>query len=707
MAKRARIRAALLSVARNLAPVPYAPKSQRIVTIGGTGYGMTNTPADQMRAFGSNGTLFAIVSRLANSTASARWRLYRSAASGHDEDRTEVTRHAALDVWRKPNPFMTQQEFVETFQQHKELTGEAWWLPARISGLAFPTELWPVRPDRMSPMPDPIDFLKGYEYLGPEGERIPLGLDEAIFLRSPNPLDIYRGMGPVQTLLADLDSAKYSAEWNRQFFLNSAEPGGIIEVDEILSDEQFNEMTDRWREQHQGVQNAHRVAVIERGRWVDRKNFSQREMQFAELQEVSDEKIRKAFGFPKPLLGSVDDVNRANAEAAEVVFARWLIRPRLDVIKQALNNDFLPMFGTAAQGLEFDYDEIVPEDKVAANAELTAKANAAKIFIELGFVPASVLEVLELPEMEFEKPEPPPAPIIAPPAPAEDPATEPDAPAEEDAPADPVVPEPDGEPANHAPRIRMSSDDVDISKVQTVWETAVAKTLRAWGGVQREQIQALADQITEIIEHGDLASLATLQTPTAEGSKLLAEAMAAIASVSAQQVVGEAKKQKTDVKPAVPTHSDIEAQAGAVAALLGAGLALSAGREALRVHRSEPNGKAVAEHVANTLHALSDAQPREAIGGALTGAQNAARFHTLLAAPVAALYASEKNDKNTCKNCKEIDGRWLGNSDGVDFETLNKTYPSSGYVDCLGRDRCRGTVVGVWRPVKSKDGGNE
>jgi phage portal protein BeeE len=197
-----------------------------------------------------------------------------------------------------------------------------------------------------------------------------------------------------------LDATRYSAEWNRNFFLNSAEPGGIIEVPHTLSDTEFSEMTARWSEQHQGVAQAHRVAILEQGKWVDRK-YSMRDMQFTELRDVSREVIREAFGFPKPMLGTVEDVNRANAEAAEVVFARWLVVPRLERIKQALNNDFLPMFGTTGQGVEFDYCSPVPEDREADAADLTAKANAASQLVAAGYDPRDVLAVVGLADMAF------------------------------------------------------------------------------------------------------------------------------------------------------------------------------------------------------------------------------------------------------------------------------------------------------------------
>lgn len=412
-----------LRALRNTAapPVPYAPRSTR-----GVLGGLLGRPAGQeaqMRAQGTNGTLFAIVDRIITSYSQVEWHLYRKAKSGLKEDRIEVTRHAALDLWNAPNGFMVGPTFRETSQQHEELTGEQWWVVARSPHATVPLELWPVRPDRMRPVADPETFISGYEYVGPSGEVVPLGLDEVIFQRRPNPLDIYRGLGPVQTILTDLDSSRYSREWNRQFFLNSAEPGGIIEVDKRLDDDEFDEARERWAEQHRGVAAAHRVAILENGlKWVDR-NYSNRDMQFVELNQVSDEKIRTAFGFPKPMLGAVDDVNRANAEAAEVVLARWLTVPRLQRTKSVLNNQLLPMYGPTTAGLEFDYDSPVPEDVEAETAALVQRATAAGILITAGLDSVGVLAATGLPPIAYSAP--PKQPARPTPPPVEEPEDQP------------------------------------------------------------------------------------------------------------------------------------------------------------------------------------------------------------------------------------------------------------------------------------------
>lgn len=370
---------------------------------GGIGlpWASSNNAESQMRAMGSVGTLFSIVHRTSNATSQVDWRLWRDQPDKRrkfgpaDDRRIEVTRHAVLDLWNNPNPFMTRQALIEQVQQYLDLVGEGPIVITRDPRSPLPLELWPVRPDRMTPIPGG-DFLAGYVYTGFNGEQVPLGLDDVIFLKMPNPLDPFRGLGPVQAAMVDLDSARYSAEWNRNFFINSAEPGGIIEVPNRLSDEDFTEMTERWREQHQGVAQAHRVAVLEQGKWVDR-SMSQRDMQFVQLRGLSREVIREAFGIHGHMLGNSQDVNKANAEAGEISFARWLVKPRVERIKQAVNHRLLPMFG--ADGLVLDHDRVVPEDREADDRERKSKAEAAAALVKAGYDPADAAAAMGLPDI--------------------------------------------------------------------------------------------------------------------------------------------------------------------------------------------------------------------------------------------------------------------------------------------------------------------
>jgi HK97 family phage portal protein len=367
-------------------------------------------PASYMRAYASSGTVFSIVSMLARQTAKKSWHLYRqqpqdgrrrytTGDKGSDQ-RTEVIKHLAIDVWNRPNPFMSGFQLRELAQTYLDLTGEAYLVVQRDSRATFPTGLWPVRPDRMEPVPHREKYLAGYVYKGPSGEVVPLETNEVIQVKYPNPFDPYHGLGPIQAILVDIDAARYSAQWNRNFFLNSATPGGVIQVDRRLSDDEWNEFTNRWREAHRGVGAAHRVAVLEQGaQWVP-NSMSMRDMDFGNLRGVARDVIREAFAMHKAILGTSDDVNRANSVTAQEHFESFLLTDRLDRWKDTLNCTFLPLFGSTGEGVELDYEDPVTSNREADALELQSKAQAAQILVNAGYEPHAVLETVGLPDME-------------------------------------------------------------------------------------------------------------------------------------------------------------------------------------------------------------------------------------------------------------------------------------------------------------------
>jgi HK97 family phage portal protein len=399
-------------------PIPFAnPYNAR----GGMLYGgNTQDRFTMLQTMGGLGTLFAIVQLLsAGGPSSSEWRMYRKATDGRvrystsdsgSDMRTEVLQHLALQVWNSPNDFMTGSDFREIGWQFMELVGEWYWVLNRgPSGTAAPLEIWPVRPDRMEPVPDRDAFLKGWIYTGPNGEEVPLDTSEVIQMKYPNPSDIYRGMSAVQSLMADIDASRYTAEWSRNFFLNSATPGGIVQFSKRLSDDEFDEFTARWRESHQGVARGHRVGVLEQGAlWIP-NTYSMRDMQFNELRSMSREIIREAYRIHSSMLGLSEDVNRANAQTAEEIHVAWHEITRLKRTRTTLNMKFLPMFGSTSKNVEFDFEDPTPGNPTEDNAELTAKSNAAAVLVKAGYDMDDVLLVVGLPPMKS-APVPAPAP---------------------------------------------------------------------------------------------------------------------------------------------------------------------------------------------------------------------------------------------------------------------------------------------------------
>jgi HK97 family phage portal protein len=683
---------------------------------------------------------------LANPTALVEWHLYSTAASGKDEDRQEVLDHPALTLWRNPNPVMVRALFCETVNQHYELTGEGPMVLYKVGTL--PVQMWPCRPDRLSPVPSPTQFLTGWIYQSPDGEKVPLRIDEVLFIRTPNPTDPYRGLGPFGGLQTTMDTQRFGELYNRNFFVNGAEPGGSLESPEVLSDERFETLRKRWAEQHRGVSAAHRVAILEGGMKFVPAGATHKDMQYIELDKRTGEKIREAKRVHPHMLGISEDVNRANAEAALVNHGQMQLVPRLERWKQLLNFQLLPMFGeTTGRGFEFDYDNPVPDDREAARQDLTARVDAWVKLVTNGAEPAAAAGIVGLPEVAMAGTESGSSPrqiaemvqkiylgvgtvltweeartilvaagatldLNAPPPSAA--AAVPAVPVQARAtrlvalpPASVNAPTPAAERSQDSgPRAEQAGKpDVDLDEVQAAWEAVLAALLAEWGSVLTAWQVDLLDQIRSAVDSGKVERLTRLSLDSEDAAVLVAEHMTALAETAAERVVREAQRQGVDeLEPVVPKPRVIEDQAAVTAGLLAAGLAIAAGREAMRVNAPDLDGNQVADKVGEFLRAMSDAGTRSSLGGALTGAQNQARIETFRSGPIASLYADEKLDSNTCVNCKAIDGRYIGSTeDGTSMAEVEKLYPMGGYVDCLGRDRCRGTITGVWRKGTDDD----
>ena len=696
--------------ATNQTPVQYVNPSLSGILTGEGGADLAHRERILRTAMGQVGTLTAVLDGITSSVAAIRWHLYRTAPSGLDADRVEVTGHPALAVLNRPNPAMSWQDLVSLWVLHYELVGEAFGVLTRLGRI--PVEIWPTRPDRMIPVPGAEAFLDRWDYRGPSGSLQGLPVEDVLWWRAPNPWDPYHGIGVLQSVLIETETAAYSAEWNRNFFLNSATPGGVIQYDRVLSDHEWATQQKRWRASHKGVRNAHRVATIEGGgQWVN-ASYSMRDMQFAELRRFTSEAIREAFRYPLPLLGTTTDVNRATATAAVGIRQSEITLPILECIRGVLNRGFLSQYA-GAERLEFDFDNPVTEDEEVANARLATQSTAAKTLIDAGFDAAEVLDTVGLPAMTW-RPKPAPVPVGggAVPVPGDASPTSTMGPLRASrgckrgqtntAPhhhshttrpqAQRKLPEPpDGIPG-------VLSEDPDLDAVQDAWLDRLDQLLTDWDDVLDAQYDALIRQVRDAVDSGDVTALTSMSTPTGQALETLTTAMIDMSDTAAVHVADEADDQDVTIDPVPAEETWITDHAHVVTALMGTALAIAAARVALTRMQAGDTGAEAAQAVREHLDSLTDAQPKLSLGSALTAAQNEARIATLTAAeqgdgPIPAYYASEVLDANTCAECRWIDKKWLGNS----IADVRAMYPGGGYRDCEGGPRCRGTVVVVWR----------
>jgi len=317
-----------------------------------------------MDMFSKVSTLWAAINLRMNAVSKTTFRLYRgNIGSGST---TEITDHPALVVLRQPNPETSRTEFFRTWQAHRDLTGKAYIYVAKSGTPGFlnrPLHIYNLRPDLTDPVTDELGETTGYRYTPPSGGgQVMYDASDIDFMRYIDPTSPISGIGPVKSLFTELHSSALASDWQRFFFINSANPGGVLEYEQVLEDHEMAQITKQLEESHKGVYNAHRIFIASGGKWRPSET-NVRNMQFPELRAGLRDAVLETFGVPKILLGQTDNVNRASAETAEYVFAKWVIEPILVDLREWLNNCFLPRFaGTDRfRRLYFDFDSPVKE----------------------------------------------------------------------------------------------------------------------------------------------------------------------------------------------------------------------------------------------------------------------------------------------------------------------------------------------------------
>lgn len=348
--------------------IPYS--SNRYFSVGGTEPPERNMEG-LLKCYTQVGWWHAVIFRIALGCSEVKWTLHD--VSNRNKPR-QIFDHPILSLLNLVNPFMTSNEFIALDTIYEESVGEAFWA-LNFNALGEPAEIVLPYPHLMSVVPDRnFPFVKGYVY-GTGANAIPFDTNEIIHIKYPNPLNQYRGLGQAEAIGVNLSAQENADRWVNQFFYNSARPDGVIQFDYNLSDEQFDKLKKQWSEKYKGVSKAHQVALLEGGGKYLQIQNTVKDMDFPNLQLKNRDIILGVVGMPLSVMGISENVNKANAEAGDYTFARWIVKPRLDWKAAKLQEQLVPLF-RKSEKLKLGFEEVVKEttDQKIAMAESGMRA---------------------------------------------------------------------------------------------------------------------------------------------------------------------------------------------------------------------------------------------------------------------------------------------------------------------------------------------
>lgn len=257
-----------------------------------------------------------------------------------DRGKEKATTHRLYRLLHDaPNPYMTAMQFRETLQGHVLLWGNAYANIER-DGDGWPVALWPLRPDQMD---TPIISEAGtllYTYHMPGGEPRALTQSDVFHLRGLSP-DGLVGYSPISLHRQALSLALATMEFGNRFFGNDSRPGGVLQVKTKISKEAADRMKASWEAAHQGLQKAHRVAVLEEGVEWKQVGIPPEDAQFLQTREFQLQETARIFRLNPHKLGDLSRATYSNIEELAIDHVTGTLRPWLVRWEQQINKDLV------------------------------------------------------------------------------------------------------------------------------------------------------------------------------------------------------------------------------------------------------------------------------------------------------------------------------------------------------------------------------
>ena len=376
--------------------------------------GMASYPDVNYQNFASEGyskneIVHACIRELATSAASPR---YYVQAPSVDGGSVEIERGLLYDLTTKPNPYSDWYSFIEKLVTFLMLAGNAYVIKERGKSDQV-SAMYLLRPDRVTIVAgdygaESYVYTVGGIVYGVEAR-------DMCHLALPNPAgDIY-GLSPLQVAARTVNLDLNMTDFAKVYFANAGVPSGLLKVKRRLtSQEEASSIRSRWRSQFGGVNNFHRVAILDDDAEYQPMSNSPKDMSLDGLHNLTESRICAVFGVPPILVGANVGLQRStfsNYREARLAFHSETLEPMVSRILRYFNRNLFDEY-TGNETLSVDWVAMraMLDDQAATTARLTALFAGGIITLNetreaLGFesvsdgairrIPSSVFEVTE------------------------------------------------------------------------------------------------------------------------------------------------------------------------------------------------------------------------------------------------------------------------------------------------------------------------
>ena len=244
----------------------------------------------------------------------------------------------------EPNPEMTSFVFRETLMSHLLIWGNAYAQIIR-DGAGRVLGLYPLLPDKMDVQRD--DRGNIYYVYSRNSDENPMFKEYGdIRLKAEDVLPIpglgfdgLIGYSPIAMAKNAVGMTLACEEYGASFFANGANPGGVLEHPGVLKDP--SKVRKSWNSVYRGVNNAHKIAVLEEGMKYQQIGIPPEEAQFLETRKFQINEIARLYRIPPHMVGDLDKSSFSNIEQQSLEFVKYTLDPWVIRWEQSLQRSLL------------------------------------------------------------------------------------------------------------------------------------------------------------------------------------------------------------------------------------------------------------------------------------------------------------------------------------------------------------------------------
>ncbi len=341
----------------------------------------------------------------------------------------------------RPNPEMSSFSFREALTGHALSYGNG-YAEIERDGANRPVALWPISPDRIKPFRHQGELY--YEVYNGSG-------NNPTILHSMNVIHIHgfsfdgiTGYGVIQKMRESIGLGLAAETFGGTFFGNGTQFGGIFKHPTRLTEGARKNFIESMNARHQGPQNAHKFMVVEEGMEFSKLGVDPDHAQFLETRIFQLDEVARWFNVPPHKLKNLLRSTNNNIEHQNLEYYIDCLSPWTNKWDQELEYKLIAPSERNLQEIEHVTEGLLRADMAGRGTFFQARFNTASMtpneirkienqnpipggdtpFVQLGFVPLSMVEAYYEAEIDGKKAEaeakrrPPPTPV------APDPATE-------------------------------------------------------------------------------------------------------------------------------------------------------------------------------------------------------------------------------------------------------------------------------------------